>query len=95
VNPIAGYHGSGKKLFDLLHLATYPVGVTNIKSLGEIPAGAYRPTSNGRQMTLCQAFTQSRRWGTTVAMTAEDNFCTPSSAVHFWSNVTLDELIES
>jgi uncharacterized protein (DUF169 family) len=92
---VAEYQEAGKRLFDLLHLATYPVGVTYIKSLDEIPAEAYRPTSNGRKMTLCQAFTQSRRWGTTMAMTTEDNFCTPSSAVHLWSNVTLDELIES
>ncbi len=89
------FQKAGEEIFDKLHLSTYPVGIKYIKEESEIPDNAMRPSSMGAKMSLCQAFTQTRRWGTTVAMTADDNFCTPSTAFHGWADVSYDELVES
>jgi uncharacterized protein (DUF169 family) len=89
------YRTNGEQLFHALHLSTYPVTVKYIKSEHEIPAAAFRPSTRGQKMSLCQAFGQSRRFGLTVAMTAEDNFCVPASVIHRWVNLSMQDLIES
>ena len=85
----------GESLFDKLHLSTYPIAIKYIKNKEEIPDGALQPSSHGKRMSLCQAFAQSRRMGIVVAMTADDNFCTPSSVMHRWVNLSMQDLIES
>ncbi|WP_028314347.1 DUF169 domain-containing protein [Desulfatibacillum aliphaticivorans] len=85
----------GEELYAKLHLPTYPVAVTYIKSEDEIPQQALRPSAMGQKMALCQAFTNARSWGAHTAMTEKDNFCVPSSAMHKWINVTDEEFVES
>jgi uncharacterized protein (DUF169 family) len=85
----------GESLFHTLHLSTYPVAIKYLKREDEIPANAMRPSAHNRKMSLCQAFTQARRPGMVVAMTAEDNFCTPSSVMHRWVNLSMQDLMES
>jgi uncharacterized protein (DUF169 family) len=85
----------GKELYEKLHLPTYPVAITYIKSEDEIPVKTMRPSAMGQKMSICQTFTYARAWGSHVAITADDNFCVPSSAGHKWVDVTDEELIQS
>jgi uncharacterized protein (DUF169 family) len=85
----------GESLYHKLHLPTWPVGITYIKTLKEIPESAMRPSSMGQKWSLCQAVTYARRHGWHVAMTADDNFCVPASAFHKWVDVSDEDLIES
>ncbi|MDY6905550.1 MAG: DUF169 domain-containing protein [Thermodesulfobacteriota bacterium] len=89
------YQAAGKTLMDKLHFSTYPLAVRYIKNQSEIPAGAFQPSAFGQKLALCQAFTQARRFGMTMAMTADDNFCTPSTAAHSWVDISVDDLMES
>jgi uncharacterized protein (DUF169 family) len=49
----------------------------------------------GQKWSLCQAFTNARRWGWTSAMTSDDNFCTPATASHRWVEVAPEDLLQS
>ncbi len=89
------YKKAGENIRSKLQLATYPVAITYIKDEGEIPKGAFRPSKSGKKLALCQAITLSRKWGMQVAMTADDNFCTPSTASHRWVDISKEDLIES
>jgi len=92
---VEDYRKMGKELYEKLHLPTYPVAITYIKSEEEIPAKAMKPSQAGQKMSICQAFAYARSWSAHVAITAEDNFCVPGSAVHKWVDVTDEEFIES
>jgi uncharacterized protein (DUF169 family) len=85
----------GEELYHKLHLPTWPVGITYLRTMEDIPAQALRPSALGQKWSLCQAFTYARRHGWQVAMTAADNFCVPSSAFHKWVDVSADEIVES
>jgi len=89
------YRMVGRDIYERLHLATYPVAIKYIRKMGEIPAGFIRPTALGQKASLCQAFTYARRFGFQVAMTADDNFCTPATVMHRWVDVPVGVLIES
>jgi uncharacterized protein (DUF169 family) len=89
------FRKAGEDIYSKLHLATYPIAVTYIKNEGEIPEGTFRPSKAGKKLSLCQAFTLSRKWGLHVAMTAVDNFCTPATAFHGWVDISKEDLIES
>jgi len=89
------FRKAGEDIYQKLHLATYPIAVTYIRDEAEIPEGAFRPSTAGKKLSLCQAFTLSRRWGMHVAMTADDNFCTPATAFHGWVDISREDLIES
>jgi uncharacterized protein (DUF169 family) len=95
MNNLDEYQKAGEEIYHKLHLATYPVAVTYIKDEAEIPEGTFRPSKAGKKLSLCQAFTLSRKWGLHVAMTAEDNFCTPATAFHGWVDISKEDLIES
>ncbi len=86
---------SGIKLHQKLSLPTYPIAITYIQSENEIPGDAIRPSAMGQKMSICQSFTYARSSGVHVAVTGDDNFCVPGSAVHKWVDVTDDEFIES
>ncbi len=92
---LSDYRKAGVELYEKLHLATYPVAVKYIRDESEIPPKAIRPSQARQQWSLCQAFTYSRRWGWTVAMTSDDNFCTPATASHRWVDVSADDLLQS
>jgi uncharacterized protein (DUF169 family) len=85
----------GEELYHTLHLPTWPVGITYLKKIEEIPADTLRPSAIEQKWSLCQAFTYARRHGWLIAMTAEDNFCVPSSAFHKWVDVSDEDLVES
>jgi len=89
------YRRAGEDLYHKLHLATYPIAITYLKEGEEVPHGTFRPSKGGKKLALCQAFTLSRSWGMAVAMTAQDNFCTPATAFHGWSDISKEDLIES
>ena len=86
---------AGAELSHKLKLPTSPVAVTYIKAQEEIPEKALRPSAQGQKWALCQAFTYARRWGWHVAMTSDDNFCVPASAMHHWVDVSAEDFIES
>jgi uncharacterized protein (DUF169 family) len=95
---IEDYRKFGEDLYHKLHFSTYPIAVKYIKSESEIPDKAIRPAMMGkepRKIAICQAFAMTRKFGMTVGMTEEDNFCVPSSLNHGWVDLTLDELVES
>ena len=92
---LEGYRKAGADLYEKLHLSTFPVAIKYIKGESEIPSRAMRPSKSGQKWSLCQAVTYARRWGWTSAMTADDHFCTPSSASHRWVNVTEEEILQS
>jgi len=95
MNTLEDFRKAGEDIFSRLHLASYPISVTYIKDEADIPPGTFRPSQAGKKLALCQAFTLSRRWGMQVAMTAEDNFCTPATAFHGWVDIGEEDLIES
>jgi uncharacterized protein (DUF169 family) len=85
----------GEDLSRRLRLPTHPVAVKYIENESAIPAGAVRPSLAGQKWSLCQAFTYTRRWGWTTAMTADENFCVPASAMHKWIDVRPEDFMES
>jgi uncharacterized protein (DUF169 family) len=89
------YQKVGKSIYDRLHLQTYPIGITFIRALSEIPQGSLRPKDLGQQASLCQSFTYARRFGFTMAMTGDDNFCTAATSWFKWEEATPDEIIHS
>ena len=91
---LENYRKSGDELFHKLHLATHPIAVKYIKDLNEIPEGVKRPSDKGLKMSICQAFTQSRRFSEQWCITAEDNFCSPSIIDHGWINISEEEYTE-
>ena len=92
---IEDYRKSGQDIYDRLHLSSYPVAIKYIRDQGEIPDGFLRPTALGQKASLCQAFTYARRLGFSIAMTADDNFCTPATVMHRWVDIPFEVLMES
>ncbi len=86
---------AGQKIYDKLHLSTYPIAIKYIKSLDKIPKSGMRPKSQGIKLSICQAFTLARRIGLNVTITSEDNFCVPSTAMHKWEDISREDFIES
>lgn len=95
MSELADYNKAGLELYDKLHLSTYPVAIKYIKDHSEIPAKTIRPSQSKQKWSLCQAFTYARRWGWTSAMTADDNFCTPATAMHRWVDVPDEVMLQS
>ena len=85
----------GRDLYRRLHLPTYPTAIKYIKDESEIPAEAIRPSHGAQQWCICQAFTYARRWGWTTAITANENFCVPASAMHKWIEVSDEDFMQS
>jgi len=86
---------AGQELFDRLHLDTYPVAIKYVKDPSEFEPGVMRPSANGQKLSLCQAITYARRWGATVGMAQEDNFCVPATVWHRWVDMPWEEFIQS
>lgn len=95
MNELNDYIKAGTVLYEKIHLSTYPVAIKYIKDESEIPGTALRPSRKKMKLSICQSFTLARRAGTVVAITQEDNFCTPATAMHGWVDVPIDELIQS
>ncbi|MHA1254213.1 MAG: DUF169 domain-containing protein [Promethearchaeota archaeon] len=91
---VEDYQKSGDELFRKLHTATHPIAVKYIKNLDEVPDGVKRPSDKDLKMSICQAFTQSRRFSEHWCITAEDNFCIPSIIDHGWIKLSKEEYVE-
>ena len=93
---IENYQAVGKKLKEELELETEIVAIKFIKDVLEIPDGFLRPLKDtGRKMTLCMAMTASRRENMNVAITADDNPCTPISIAQGWARAPMTPLMKS
>jgi uncharacterized protein (DUF169 family) len=86
---------AGRELYERLHLPSYPVAIRYVKDEAEFGEGTVRPSAAGQKWSLCQAFTYARRWGSTVGMTQEDNFCVPATVWHRWVDVPWEEFVQS
>lgn len=70
------YHRFGEEIERRLRLRTFPLGVKLLGMERDVPWGAKRPKKDlGYQLSLCQAFSISRRQGETIAMLKEDHWC--------------------
>jgi uncharacterized protein (DUF169 family) len=70
------FNRHGEEIEKLMLLRTFPLAVKMLEKEQDIPEGAIRPKSDlGYHLAQCQAFSISRRKGTTVAMLKEDNWC--------------------
>lgn len=84
------YRKAGKEIYEKLHLATYPVAIKYMKR--EVSQSL--PASKGK-ISICQAFTMARRWGSKMIVTAANNFCTPATVAHGWVKLSKEDFIES
>jgi uncharacterized protein (DUF169 family) len=76
VTTIKEFNRYGEELEKILLLRTSPVAVKMLAKKADIPAGAMRPKKDRNyHLAQCQAFSVSRREGTTVAMLKEDHWC--------------------
>jgi len=89
------YQAAGQEIYDKLHLATYPVAIKFFKDEKEIPRNVTRPHKMGRKLSICQTFTLARKFNQSYAISAKDNFCTPSSVGFGWVPITMEEFVES
>ena len=89
------YRQAGVELYEKIHLSTYPISIKYLKEGDKSIKGITSPSLTGQKMSICQAFTMSRTFGLSYMITAEDNFCTPSSLGHGWLKLSLEDLIES
>lgn len=74
------FHELSAELKKYLNNDTLPVAVTFLKSVNEIPEKARRPLKDLKtKIAQCQAQAMVRKYGWTVAMTAEDMGCAIAS----------------
>ena len=70
------YQGISLELERFLCLRSKPLAVKMLRIGEEAPKCAVRPLQDtGHHLSLCQAFSMSRRQGKTIAMFPEDNWC--------------------
>jgi uncharacterized protein (DUF169 family) len=73
---LSEFNRYGEEIEKLMLLRTSPIAVKMLEKESAIPEGAIRPKRDrGYHLAQCQAFSLSRRQGTTVAMLKDDNWC--------------------
>lgn len=93
---IKDYQAVGRKLKERLDLETEIVAVKFVKNVSEFLPGFIRPFKDtGKVMPLCQAFAATRYEKKKIAMSAEDNSCTPVTFAHGWAKVSMYRFIKS
>lgn len=92
---IQEFRNAGQMLYDQLRLQTQPVGIKYVRDSAEIPRSLYRPSYEGKKLSLCQAISLARKFKRQVGITSEDNFCVPASYAHGWVKLSFEEFIES
>lgn len=93
---IEDYQEIGKKLQERLELETEIVAIKFVKDISEFQEGFIRPLKDtGKTMTLCMAMAASRYEKKKMAMSAEDNSCTPVTFAHGWAKVSMYRFIKS
>jgi len=66
----------GGEIDRLLRLKTYPIAVKMLQKKEDIPVGAKQPAKDlGYHLALCQAISQARRQGRSIALLKEDMWC--------------------
>ena len=62
---------------------TYPVAIKMLRERDPVPRKLLQPTKDfGHRVALCQAWTMVRRWGLSLAVMKDDNYC-PFAAINF------------
>lgn len=62
---------------------TNPIVIKMLKSEDDVPEKALRPTKDFKhRVAICQAFALARRWGLSMAILKDDNYC-PFAAINF------------
>jgi uncharacterized protein (DUF169 family) len=91
------YQDIAKSLIERLKLETDIVAFKYIKDFSEIPDQFIRPVQDlNKKMTICMAMGEARREGKYIAITADDNPCTPGSVCQGWvKEVSQWELLNS
>jgi uncharacterized protein (DUF169 family) len=90
------YRNIGKKLKERLELETELIAVKFIKNVSQIPGDFIRPLNDtGKKMTLCMAMAAARYENNNVAITADDNPCTPVSIAQGWAKAPMLPLLKS
>jgi uncharacterized protein (DUF169 family) len=93
---VEDYRAAGRSVKEKLELETEPVAIKFIKNLSEIPDDFIRPVRDtGKMWALCQGIDAARREGKYVALTAEDNPCTPATVGHGWVKVSILDFLKS
>ena len=65
---------------------TIPVGIKLVPSADDFPAKTRRPASDlGFQTTICVAIAMARKYGWTIGLTPEDNYCPVAEMFYGWS----------
>jgi uncharacterized protein (DUF169 family) len=73
---VSDFNKYGEELEKLLILRTSPIAVKMLEKEEDIPQKAIQPKRDRKyHIAQCQAFSLSRREGTTVAMLKEDHWC--------------------
>jgi uncharacterized protein (DUF169 family) len=92
---IEDYRTVGKKLKERLELETEIIAFKFIKKDTTVPHGFLRPLKDtGKKMTCCMAMAAAR-YEKKVAITADDNPCTPVSVGHGWARAPMFKMIKS
>jgi uncharacterized protein (DUF169 family) len=90
------YRKIGKKLTERLELETEIVAIKFLKKVKDIPDDFIRPLNDtNKKMTLCMAIAAARLENKKVAITADDNPCTPISIAQGWARVSMRLLLKS
>jgi len=78
----------GSELMDLLRLETYPVAVKLLKMDEKFPDDVRRPLRDLKmKITLCQAFSMTRRYGWTMGVSEEECVCNVAHILFGWATL--------
>ncbi len=80
--------GMGKELNSLIRPRSFPLAIKLIKHGENFPEKVHFPLRDmGIKITICQAFTMSRLYGQTIAMTREDAIFCPGPLLWGWEEM--------
>jgi uncharacterized protein (DUF169 family) len=74
------YKIATEKIFKLVRLQCFPLGVKIVKKGETLPENSFKPSKYDLKISLCQWTTMARRWGRNVGVLTEDINCTPCLA---------------
>jgi uncharacterized protein (DUF169 family) len=94
---ISDYQAIAQSLMNRLELETDIAAMKFIRDPSEISDKFIRPLKDlNKKMTICMAIAEARRDGKNIAITPDDNPCTPSSVIHGWvKGVSILTLLKS
>jgi len=96
VTELEKWQDIGKELTSLLRLRTFPLAIKMVKSPDEFPEKARFPTkTTGEKALVCQAISQARIYGWTVALTPEECVICPGPVIFGWMELTDEKELAS